>query len=118
MKNSTYTWSIRFLSLVVVLAAWELYGRSVNPILFTYPTAVARAFVELVSKGELQRFLAQSLEVFLYGFALAAVVGIPLGILLARSASSSFGSAFEFLPRWLLSSCSWSFPSCSIPSKE
>ena len=89
MKNSTYTWSIRLVSLAVVLAAWEVYGRSVNPILFTYPTAIARAFIELVSKGELQRFLAQSLEVFLYGFALAAVVGIPLGIFLARSATLS-----------------------------
>jgi len=89
MKNSTYTWGIRFLSLAVVLTAWELYGRSVNPILFTYPTAIAAAFVELVSKGELQRFLMQSLEVFLYGFTLAVVVGIPLGIFLARSPTLS-----------------------------
>ena len=89
MKTSTYTWRIRLLSLTVVLIAWELYGRSVNPILFTYPTAVAQAFVELVSKGELQRFLMQSLEVFFYGFVLAVVVGIPLGIFLARSATLS-----------------------------
>ncbi len=89
MRNSTYAWGIRFLSLVVVLIAWELYGRSVNPVLFTYPTAIARAFVELVSKGELQRYLMQSLEVFLYAFALAVIVGIPLGIFLARSATLS-----------------------------
>jgi NitT/TauT family transport system permease protein len=89
MKSPTYIWGIRFLSLVVVLIAWELYGRSVNPTLFTYPTAIAHAFVELVSKGELQGFLLQSLEVFLYGFALAAVVGIPLGIFLARSTTLS-----------------------------
>jgi len=89
MKSSTYSWGIRFLSLAVVLTAWELYGRSVNPILFTYPTAVARAFVELVSNGELQRFLMQSLEVFVYAFVLAVVAGIPLGIFLARSATLS-----------------------------
>lgn len=85
MKGSMYTWGIRVVTLAVVLTAWELYGRSVNPILFTYPTAVARAFVELVAKGELQRFLLQSLEVFVYGFAVALAVGIPLGVLLARS---------------------------------
>jgi ABC-type nitrate/sulfonate/bicarbonate transport system permease component len=79
MKNSTYSWGIRFLSLAVVLTVWELYGRSVNPILFTYPTAIARAFVELASGGELQRFLLQSLEVFVYGFVLAVAVGIPSG---------------------------------------
>ena len=89
MKTSTYSWGIRLLSLLVVLTAWEIYGRSVNPILFTYPTAIAAAFVELVAKGELQRFLLQSLEVFAYGFALAVVVGIPLGIFLARSATLS-----------------------------
>jgi NitT/TauT family transport system permease protein len=89
MRTSTYSWGIRLLSLLEVLTAWELYGRSVNPILFTYPTAIAAAFVELVAKGELQRFLLQSLEVFAYGFALAVVVGIPLGIFLARSATLS-----------------------------
>lgn len=89
MRNSTHAWTIRFLSLAVVLIAWELYGRSVNPVLFTYPTAIASAFVELVSKGELQRYLGQSLEVFLYAFALAVIVGIPLGIFLARSATLS-----------------------------
>jgi len=89
MSTSTHSWGIRLLSLLVVLIAWELYGRSVNPILFTYPTAVAAAFVELVAKGELQRFLLQSLEVFAYGFVLAVVVGIPLGIFLARSATLS-----------------------------
>ena len=89
MRNSTYSWGIRFLSLVVVLIVWELYGRSVNPVLFTYPTAIARAFVELVAKGELQRYLGQSLEVFLYGFVLAVIVGIPLGIFLARSTTLS-----------------------------
>jgi len=89
MSTSTYSWGIRLLSLLVVLTAWELYGRSVNPILFTYPTAVAAAFVELVAKGELQRYLLQSLEVFAYGFVLAVVVGIPLGIFLARSQTLS-----------------------------
>ena len=89
MRTSTYSWGIRLLSLLVVLTAWEIYGRSVNPILFTYPTAIAAAFIELVAKGELQRFLLQSLEVFAYGFALAVVVGIPLGIFLARSATLS-----------------------------
>ncbi len=76
---------IRVVSFLVVFFAWEAYGRSVNPILFTYPTAIGRAFVELVSKGELQRYLLQSLEVLAYGFGIALVVGIPLGILLARS---------------------------------
>lgn len=78
---------IRALSFLAVFAAWEVYGRSVNPILFTYPTAIARAFVELTATGELQRYLLQSVEVLAYGFVLAVLVGIPLGVLLARSST-------------------------------
>ena len=36
---------VRLISLIFVLLIWEYYGRRVNPILFTYPSAIARAFV-------------------------------------------------------------------------
>lgn len=85
MSNRARDWTIRFVSLAVVLTAWELYGRSTNQTLFTYPVAIARAFVELSSSGELQRYLTQSIEVLLYGFIFALIIGIPLGVLLARS---------------------------------
>ena len=42
---------VRLLSLVIVLTLWEFYGRRVNPILFTYPLAIARAFIDLVLSG-------------------------------------------------------------------
>ena len=35
---------VRLLSLLLVLALWEYYGRRVNPILFTYPLAIAPRF--------------------------------------------------------------------------
>lgn len=76
---------VRTLSLIVVFTVWELYGRSVNPILFTYPTAVARAFVELTLNGELIKYGAQSLQVLAYGMFAGCVVGIPMGVLTARS---------------------------------
>jgi NitT/TauT family transport system permease protein len=75
---------IRLGSLLVVLVAWEIYGRSVNPVLFTYPTAVFQAFVELARSGELWQYLQQSLLVLVFGFASAVVVGIPLGVAMAR----------------------------------
>lgn len=75
---------IRLASLAVVLAVWEIYGRSVNPILFTYPTAVAQAAVGSVTSGELWTYLSASLLVFAEGLGLAIVVGIPLGVLMAR----------------------------------
>jgi len=75
---------IRLASLVVVLVAWEIYGRSVNPVLFTYPTAVFDSFVELTTSGELWRYLQQSLVVLVYGFSAAVIVGIPLAVATAR----------------------------------
>ena len=76
--------AIRLASLAVVLTVWELYGRSVNPILFTYPTAVAEAFGELAGSGELQGYLGQSLQVLGYALLLAIGAGIPAGVLMAR----------------------------------
>ncbi|HWP33966.1 MAG TPA: ABC transporter permease [Thermodesulfobacteriota bacterium] len=77
--------AIRLASLAVVLTAWELYGRSVNPILFTYPTAIAQAFAELVASGELQHYLLQSLQVLALSLLFSILVGIPLGVLIGRS---------------------------------
>ena len=56
---------VRLLSLLLVLALWEYYGRRVNPILFTYPLAIARAFTDLVLSGELQSYMKDSLLVLL-----------------------------------------------------
>jgi len=78
---------IRLASLAVLLTAWELYGRSVNPILFTHPTAIAAAFVDLVRTGELQQYLGQSLQVLAAASAAAVLVGIPAGVLMARFAT-------------------------------
>ena len=76
---------VRILSLLVVLAVWEVYGRRVNPILFTYPTAIARAFLELVATGELQSYMKESLLVLAYASILSVIVGVLVGVVMGRS---------------------------------
>lgn len=76
--------AIRVISLVLVLTAWELIGRQINPVLFTYPTAVANAAGAMISNGELWRYLSQSLIVLFAGLGLAAIFGIALGLVMAR----------------------------------
>jgi NitT/TauT family transport system permease protein len=76
--------AIRVISLVVVLGAWEYLGRQINPVLFTYPTAVAHAAAKMISTGELWKYLSQSLVVLFVGLSLAAVFGIGLGLIMAR----------------------------------
>jgi ABC-type nitrate/sulfonate/bicarbonate transport system permease component len=76
--------AIRVISLVLVLTAWEMIGRQINPVLFTYPTAVANAAAAMISSGELWKYLSQSLIVLFAGLGLAAIFGIALGLVMAR----------------------------------
>jgi ABC-type nitrate/sulfonate/bicarbonate transport system permease component len=79
------TWGLRGASSLVIVAVWEWYGRSTNPILFTYPTAIARATVDMLADGTLLSALGQSLCVLSSGFAMGTLVGIGLGLLSGRS---------------------------------
>jgi NitT/TauT family transport system permease protein len=74
----------RYGFLVVFLIVWEIVGPFINPIFFTYPTKIAVAFYDLTLSGELPYYLGQSLEVMIYGLSVALIVGIPLGIAMAR----------------------------------
>ena len=76
---------VRLISLVVVLTAWEVYGRVfLNPAVFTYPTAIARAFAQLTVSGELPAAAGQSFQVLFVGWLAGIFLGIPVGLLMAR----------------------------------
>ena len=77
---------VRFISFVVVISLWEYFGRRINPILFTYPSAVAQAFVSLVASGELQSYMTSSLLVLTYASILSIAVGVLLGVIMGRYA--------------------------------
>jgi sulfonate transport system permease protein len=76
--------AIRLVSLAIVLSAWEIGGQRVDQVLFTTPTAVALAAVQMVVSGELWSYLWPSLVVLISGLAISAVAGIAVGLLLAR----------------------------------
>ena len=75
---------IRLASLAVVLLVWQLGGQRIDPILFTTPSAVASAAVQMVISGELWSYLFPSLVVLFVGLLISAVAGIGVGLLLAR----------------------------------
>jgi len=76
--------AIRLVSVAVFLVLWEFVGRGIDPVLFTTPSAVAVAAVDMIRSGELWTYLYPSLVVLLYGFTLAVIFGIGIGLLLAR----------------------------------
>jgi len=74
----------RYGFVVLILIVWQIVGPFINPIFFTYPTKIAAAFYSTTVSGELPYFLGQSLEVMIYGLGIALIIGIPLGIAMAR----------------------------------
>lgn len=76
--------SIRLASLAIVLGLWQVFGGYVDQSLFTTPSKIGVAAVEMIGSGELWAYLAPSLLVLAIGLSLAAVIGTILGLLLAR----------------------------------
>jgi len=74
----------RYGFLALILIVWQIVGPNISPIFFTYPTKIAVAFYDLTVSGDLPHYLAQSLEVMLYGLLTAVLIGIPLAVLMAR----------------------------------
>ncbi|MBM7502612.1 ABC transporter permease [Agromyces aurantiacus] len=70
---------------VVMLVVWELvvgvFGW-INPVFFPPPSAIWQGFLELVGSGALAANLAVSVQAWLTGFAVAVVIGIPVGLLM------------------------------------
>ena len=76
---------IRTASVVLFLLLWELYGRRTDPLLFTYPSAIAVAFWQLIKSGELIRQSLVSLSALGAGFGASLVLGVSLGLIMGRS---------------------------------
>ncbi len=75
---------VRAASAILFVALWEVFGRHVNPLFLSYPSAIARAFVELLLSGELVQQALGSLWVYAVGLASSLVVGILVGLLMGR----------------------------------
>jgi ABC-type nitrate/sulfonate/bicarbonate transport system permease component len=69
-------------TLGVVLLLWEMTARAglVDPLFISSPTAVASAGYRLFADGEIWPHLRVSGTEFLFGYGLAALIGIPIGI--------------------------------------
>jgi ABC-type nitrate/sulfonate/bicarbonate transport system permease component len=75
---------IRLASLAIFLSLWEFGGSNVDPALFTVPSKVAVAAVDMIGSGELWAGLWPSLLVLVLGLTLAIIFGTLLGLALAR----------------------------------
>src|SRR5438094_121628 len=73
---------IRALSVAVTLGLWEWYGRGVDPVFLSYPTAILAALPAMLETGELQKAFLASLQPLAIGFGVAIALGILFGLLM------------------------------------
>jgi ABC-type nitrate/sulfonate/bicarbonate transport system permease component len=85
MKKWQRTW-IGGLSVALFLILWEIAMPLgwVKVADISRPSLVVKSFFEMAAEGEIYLPLAISLREFVFGFLLALIVGIPLGIVLGR----------------------------------
>lgn len=76
------------IEVVILLVLWQLvvgvFGW-ISPVFLPPPLAIAQGFGEIVANGSLAANAGVSVQAWLTGFALAVVVGIPVGLLMGAS---------------------------------
>jgi NitT/TauT family transport system permease protein len=94
------------LSMLIFLVLWEAVVRAglVNPLFSSSPSRIVAAAVEMFADGSIWGHLRVSATEFFSGFALAIVVGVPLGILMGwysrvNAVLEPFVSALYATPR-------------------
>ena len=87
---------LRLASFLVVMLAWEWLGRQVAPLFMSYPSAIARAAVEMTADGELGAAVLESFKTLLLGFAISSLLGVALGLAIGRY------RAVEAMSDWLV----------------
>jgi NitT/TauT family transport system permease protein len=83
-RQGRLAWAVRVISFVVVIGAWEVIGRQINPLFMSYPSTIFPAGVELTRTGELPQALGESLRTLVLGFVLASIAGVVIGLVVGR----------------------------------
>ena len=84
IRAGQYGTLVRVSSLVLTLAAWEWYGRGVDPVFMSYPTAILEAVPAMIASGELPKAFLSSVTGLAVGLALSIVFGTLIGLLMGR----------------------------------
>ena len=91
--RSIPSWAITTISLVVVIGLWQAAAPFIDPLFGSYPSQIFSSFMVMMESGTLTKAFWQSSQPFFAGYLLAAVIGIPAGLLLGRYAmvEAAFG---------------------------
>ena len=81
-------YALRFGTLTLFLALWETASRTglVDKLFASSPSLIVAKFAEMIGDGSIWPHVAATASVTAAGFGLAVVVGVPIGVLMGRSA--------------------------------
>ncbi|MFN8458411.1 MAG: ABC transporter permease subunit [Anaerolineae bacterium] len=79
-----WRWGLSLAFFVILIGAWEWFGRVYGGLLFAPFTKTMVAFIKLLASSEIYGALWASNQAMLLGFAASVVIGIPLGLLVGR----------------------------------
>lgn len=78
------SWLITVGTVLCAIGLWEIFGRDVNPVFGSYPSAIAVAGWEIAFNGMLGSAMLESIQPFIVGYLISILVGVPLGLVLGR----------------------------------
>lgn len=84
-RNVITLWTIRIVSLLAVLIAWQIYGSNTLEIIFVPFTSVIQAGVDLFVNQNFGEAVIYSVETFLFGLVVGSTLGIVVGLLIGWS---------------------------------
>lgn len=97
-KGPRFAWLRGLIPLVLLLAAWQLFGGG-DPLRFPPPSSWYDSLAVLANTGVLLPALGHSLVTFLLGLGIAIVVGVGVGLVVGSlpRVDRAFSPLFDFL---------------------
>jgi ABC-type nitrate/sulfonate/bicarbonate transport system permease component len=87
LGRTALVYGLRFGALAAFLAIWEIASRTgmIDPLFASSPSMIVAKLIEMVADGSIWPHVAATAQVTAMGFALAVVVGVPIGLVMGRS---------------------------------
>jgi ABC-type nitrate/sulfonate/bicarbonate transport system permease component len=87
MKTERNIWILRAGTALLFFGAWEAAQQAglIDSLFFSSPSLIMRRLISMIADGSIWPHISASATVISLGFALAVVIGIPIGLVMGKS---------------------------------
>jgi len=96
-------WAITAISLIVMIGCWQAAAPFIDPLFGSYPSQIFSSFLVMMESGVLVKAFWQSVQPFFAGYLLAALIGIPAGIVSAVKKGTAWDYGANLFALWGIS---------------